>query len=195
MRTSVFVLLAVVVGYFAYNLWFAPEEEQNEPPTFELAGIESGSEQSDESGSNASEPEASAGFEKPKPLSVRADLDFGNEGDPTLGAENTRVVDRREEAGWKLYGQLKDARNAKDADKIRKLEEEIRRKYKDTDAGRMLDFEAGVRQLQIWRQLGRSKEGLQAAQSARVLMTPALFMRQPIEDSQRETLRAELRGL
>jgi len=31
MRTSVFVLLAVVVGYFAYNLWFAPEETE-EPP-------------------------------------------------------------------------------------------------------------------------------------------------------------------
>jgi hypothetical protein len=190
MRTSVFGLLAVVVGYFAYNLWFAPEDdvEETKPITFQEPEPEPEVE-------SAAAPEQE---KRPRDLSIRRPgLDFGGADDvpAEVERETAPVVDKREDAAWKLYGDLKDARNGNDAAKARTIESALLGSYAHTDAGRMLSFERGKRARQKWRSLGRSKEGLQAAHEARRYLTPVLFMKERPDPQQQEQLRDWLRRL
>jgi hypothetical protein len=194
MRTSVFVLLAVVVGYFAYNLWFAPEEEGEEQERITLQEPEQPVEPAAEPEPEQTQP---AGLSIRGPGSRRPELDFdGGDVDPAPEAEaDAPVVDKREQAAWGLFGDLKDARNAGDAAKAKKVESAILGSYAHTDAGRMLSFERGKRARQRWKTLGRSKEGLLAAHEARRYLTPVLFMKERAGPQQQEQLRDWLRRL
>jgi len=182
MRTSVFVLLAVVVGYFAYNLWFAPEETGEEPVRLEAAPSEQPVEE-------PPPPEEKT----PHGLVIRPELDLDAGGDAP--AETEPALDKREQAAWSRFAELQEARKAKEDAKAAKLEALLLSNYPDTDAGRMLSFEKGVQARNRWKRLGRSPEGLRAAHEARRLMTPALFLKEGVNPAKHEELRDLLRQL
>lgn len=213
MRTSVFVLLAVVIGYFAYNSWFAAETEVEPTPRLALGDDPDGtdpfgSEAPDSSSGNASQnsgdgPGPAGGSDGISGLAVRPPADLSlddgdgahSSDDGAGGRGNARAgaVSARETASWKLYGERNEARNARDAKKAAELEKRITQLYAGTDADRMLKFEQGAIALKKWRAAGRSKEGLAFAQEARKLLTPALFLRtRPVNPDQHERLRRSL---
>jgi len=202
MRTSVIVLLAVVVGYFAYNLWFAPEEQAPEPVRLaeEKPAVDpsAGKPVEETGGTDSEEVERGDDSDGGGPgLVIRPDLDLGSDAVPSgpSRAPEQPEVDSREQAAWAIFSDLKAARNASDAAKAKKLEDTLLASYPGTDAGRMVSFERGRAALQRYRQLGRSAEGLQAAHEARKLLTPALFFKERPDPRQHDMLRDRLREL
>ena len=204
MRSSVVLLIAVVGGYFAYHLWFAPEEV--EPPTAELvvdpgAGHAGGGHAG---GGESVETDRDPLLEERSGPGDPIDLSVDRRGEESgLGTDAVAYQDRvasaqrrQEDAAWKLYGQLKDARKASNASTARTIEKQIRTRYADTDAARMLLFARGRDALRKYDELGGTPEGYVAAQQARTLLTPALFISSEIVDpAQQEDLRARLRAL
>jgi hypothetical protein len=221
MRTSVFVLLAVVIGYFAYNSWFAAETDVEPTHRLEGTGIDgaglgetgtggaglhgagiNGARLEYEhpgNGSTGAAGDTSRAASGPQGLVVRPDLHFGDDDQEDTANRETLIGsadDARETASWKLYGERNDARNAEDSKKAAAIERRIIQLYADTDADRMLKFEKGAVALRKWRAAGRSAEGLAFAQQARKLLTPALFLRvRPVDPAQHDKLRRNLADL
>ena len=158
MRTSVVLLIAVVGGYFAYHLWFAPEDVEQEPAELVLAGEE----ELDEGGEEADPDPLVEDRPGPQhPLDLRVGGGGYDSGSDAVPAEDrmSTAQQRREDAAWKLYNKLKDARNAKDAKLADKIAVTIQGRYRDTDAARLLLFAEGRAALQAYAQLGRTAEG------------------------------------
>jgi len=205
MRSSVVMLIAVVGGYFAYHLWFAPEEETEAQTEFVVdpaaADESDGDSESLIDGSEGTED----GFGQNRPdlrigPTSRDDAHLGSDspgGGPSDSEKRAASAQqRRENAAWKLYTKLKAARNASQREDSKKLAQQIQSRFEGTDAARMLLFERGRAALQRYEELGRTPEGYVAAQEARKLLTPALFISSEIVDpDQRDDLRVRLREL
>ncbi|MHC4955025.1 MAG: L,D-transpeptidase family protein [Planctomycetota bacterium] len=191
MRTSVVLLFAVVGGYFAYHLWFAPDEVE-EPP-IEFVEQPGEAPPGGENGGEAAE----------KRRDRRASIIIGGRiprGDvpESEGGENLRLSaqEKRENEGWDLYDKLIAARKANDKEAADIVAQAIRQRYKDTDAHRLLEFDRGRIAFARYERLGRTAEGYAAGQEARRYLTPALFLGDSVVDpKQRDALRKQLRAL
>ena len=196
MRTSVFLLIAVVGGYFVYNLWFSPDEAP--PPEIDIVdpGEEAEAEKRDESQA-AANPETTRRRNKRTSIIIGGGGNRGSRPNRGGGADPMPLEeDPREAEAWELMDQLKTARNGGDKETASGLVDRIWAEYPNTDVGRLLSFERGNRALNRFNSIGRTKEGYAAAQEARKYLTPALFLgNDVVERSQRDRLRQRLRQL
>jgi len=193
MRTSVFLLIAVVGGYFAYHLWFSPDEV--DPAEMKIVGgpEDSGADQADD-------PDPSERTDSTPRRDKRTSIRIDGGGTRTHGPVGVNPVpieeDPREAEGWELMDRLKTARNAGEKAEATRIVALIRAEYANTDVGRLLSFERGNAALKKFNGLGRTPEGHVAAQEARKYLTPALFLGNDVVDKgQRELLRKRLRKL
>jgi len=199
MRTSVFLLIAVVGGYFVYHLWFSPEEATPEDYEF-VGGEENPSADAEAAADQAADADGSS--EANRRRDKRTSIIIGGSRGGTRGSNSARPNaiplddDPREAEAWELMDRLKDARNASDQAEATKLVDRIWNEYEHTDVGRLLSFEKGNEAINRFRALGRTPQGYQAAQEARKYLTPALFLGDDVVDKgQREALRKRLRQM
>jgi hypothetical protein len=177
MKSWLYVIIAAVVAFFGYKLWFAPEEEGG---TTSVPSIRIPLE-SDQPAPNTAD-EASAG---------RRSLGLDTGAGP---ADGGIAQPPRDETAWALLEKHDAAVQEGHASTAKGLRTRILKQHAESDPARLLLFESGKARYQLYRQLGRSKEGLEAARDARRLMTPALFLLDA-DPQEKESLRRVLEEL
>jgi hypothetical protein len=158
MKPWAWTAVAVVVGYLAYNQWFASDEEEPNEPVVRLespieeAAVPQGPEEPPQEGA---------------PDAPRLSLD--TEGAPAVARGG-------EDPAGELEAKLRDARRTGDGTAAGELAGQILAQHPESDAARVLRFEKGREHLALYRREGRNKEGLRHAHEARRHLTPALFL-------------------
>ena len=182
MSSRLFLLFLAVVVYFAYQSWFSSDDEAPSTGT-EHSTASPGDvpiESIEVEGEETAEPDGAPA--EPRKLALNM----------AEGIEAERASVRDPAAA--LVQERTAARQRGDEDQVRRLNERIRREFPDSDAARWLQFEQGREALRRYRGLGKTTEGLQAAQEARLLLTPALFIRR-VSGRERGELRKSLKEL
>jgi len=180
MKSWLYVIIAAVVAFLGYKLWFAPEEDVGETtvPRIRIP-VE------------ADRPAP----DQPDPASNGSgrSLEFGPvDGPDGVGGALDRPA--RDEAAWSLLEKHDTAVREGHGSTAKGLRTQILKQHGESDPARLLLFESGKAYYQRYRQLGRSKEGLEAARDARRLMTPALFLKDA-DPQEKESLRKVLAEL
>ena len=190
MRTSVVLLIAVVGGYFAYHLWFAPEEVEQS----DLELVDESETRAEPERDNEAEPQVRRRNERR--VSIRIGGNRLSSAPAGAAVPALDEDDPREDEAWELMDRLKEARKGGEKAEAGRLVHLIEFDYSDTDAGRLVSFERGNAALQRFMKLGRTAEGYVAAQEARKYLTPALFLSdEVVAKEQRIALRKRLRKL
>ncbi|MHC4970700.1 MAG: L,D-transpeptidase [Planctomycetota bacterium] len=179
MKTWLWAALAVVCGYFVYRGWFAADEETDamEPlPVLEVPGS-----------APAAEPPVVEPTDVPTVRRPGLDLDSVR--------EEAAPAPVRDEAAWRLDAQRREAAEKGDSKQAAALSSRLLRDHAQSDPARWIQFEQGRRELQKYRQLGKTKAGFAAAREAWRLLTPVLFLRDAPPPEEQADLRETLAKL
>ena len=150
MSSRLFLLFLAVVVYFAYQSWFSSDDEAPSTGTgHSTASPGDPIESIEVEGEETAEP-----GEPAEPRKLALNMAEGIE------VERASVAD----PAAALVQERTAARQRGDEDQVRRLNERILKEFPDTDAARWLQFEQGREELRRYRGLGKTTEGLQAAQ-------------------------------
>jgi len=170
MRSWVWIAIALVGGYFAYDAWFADEEaEPGEEVVLDVSGGDGGEPVADGEAERGPGGPGSADAEgRRRARRMGLDEEFGSGPDP--------VPPRDDEAARALARELEEARDKQDGAAVKRLEERLLAKHPESNAARWLRLEEGKRHLAEYHRLGATEEGIAAALRAWRDLTPALFI-------------------
>jgi L,D-transpeptidase catalytic domain len=169
MKTWVWTLFVVAIGYAAYRHWFAEGEPADaEPPPLEVA---------------APEPPAPAEAEAP----ARPSVALGG-----IDAAAPAAADEGPVA--QLAAEWRGALARADAEAARAAADRILSEAPESDAARWVHYDRGRDALRRYAEAGKTNEGLVHARNAWLELTPVLFARD-LSEAERGELRGKLRQL